>query len=76
MKMNQLQELVLQSLEHEMGGVKVYQAAVACAQDPELKKEWQRYLAETKTHVSTLESLCKGCGSCRATGYAAQATRG
>ena len=31
MKTKQLEELILQSLEHEMGGVKIYETAVACA---------------------------------------------
>jgi rubrerythrin len=59
MKMKQVEELLLQSLEHEMGGVKVYTAAVACAQNADLKKEWGRYLEETRTHVAALEKVCK-----------------
>src|SRR5580704_9000850 len=59
MKRNQVEELILQSLEHEMGGVKVYTAAVACAQNADLKKEWEKYLAETRTHVTALEAVCE-----------------
>jgi rubrerythrin len=59
MKRNQVEELILQSLEHEMGGVKVYVAAVACAQNSDLKKEWEKYLAETRTHVTALETVCE-----------------
>jgi len=55
----QIEELVLQSLEHELGGVQVYETAVACAVNPDLKKEWQKYLEETKTHVTALEGICK-----------------
>jgi rubrerythrin len=62
MKNKQLGELVLQSLEHELGGVKIYTAAIECARHADLKKEWQRYLAETKTHVTTLEKLCAALG--------------
>jgi rubrerythrin len=62
MKLEQVQELVLQSLEHERGGVKVYATAVGCAKNPDLKKEWEKYLAETKTHVTTLEGVCKTMG--------------
>jgi rubrerythrin len=58
----QIQELVLQSLEHELGGVKVYAAAVGCAVHPELKKEWEKYGAETRTHVEKLEALCHALG--------------
>jgi ferritin-like metal-binding protein YciE len=62
MKIKQVEELVLQSLEHEMGGVKVYTAAVDCAVNKDLKGEWQKYLGQTKTHVSALESVCEALG--------------
>jgi ferritin-like metal-binding protein YciE len=58
MKHKQLEELILQSLEHEMGGVKVYTTALKCVQNADLKKEWEKYLAETKTHVTALETVC------------------
>jgi rubrerythrin len=59
MKIKQVEELVLQSLEHEMGGVKVYTMAITCAQNADLKKEWEKYLAETRTHVTALQTVCK-----------------
>jgi hypothetical protein len=59
MNVDKVEELVLQSLEHEMGGVKVYEAAVACAQNSDLKKEWQKYLEQTKAHVTALETISK-----------------
>jgi rubrerythrin len=59
MKTDQINELLLQSLEHEKGGVQVYEAAVACAVNADLKKEWQKYLQQTRTHVSTLEDVCQ-----------------
>jgi hypothetical protein len=34
MKLKKLKELILQSLEHELGGVKVYTAAITCAESP------------------------------------------
>jgi rubrerythrin len=58
MKQKQVEELILQSLEHEKGGVKVYTLAITCAQQAELKEEWEKYLAETKTHVTALENVC------------------
>jgi hypothetical protein len=57
-----LNELILQSLEHEMGGVKVYEAALLCAVNDDLAEEWQRYLVETQTHVQMLEGVCKAFG--------------
>jgi hypothetical protein len=62
MNIQQVEELVLQSLEHEQGGVKVYQTAVQCAVNADLKQEWQEYLEQTKTHVSTLEKVCQAMG--------------
>lgn len=58
----QLTELVLQSLEHELGGVKLYEAAIACAVNPDLKQEWQEYLEQTRNHVRVLETLCGALG--------------
>ena len=42
MNTKQVQELLLQSLEHERGGVKIYKAAVDCAQRPDLRSEWNK----------------------------------
>jgi rubrerythrin len=61
-KNQRLAELLLQSLEHELGGVRVYGAAIACARNPDLKREWTKYQAETKRHVDVLERLCKAVG--------------
>src|SRR4051812_41211662 len=62
MNEKQVEELLLQSLEHEMGGTKVYAAALSCAVNPGLKKEWEKYLAETKRHVAALTQLCQTLG--------------
>ena len=53
------EELVLQSLEHEMGGVRVYERAIVCAENVELKEEWQKYLEQTKSHVVALQKVCQ-----------------
>jgi len=60
MESKQVKELILQSLEHEMGGVKVYVTAVSCAVNPDLRKEWEKYLAQTRTHVTALEDIATG----------------
>jgi hypothetical protein len=54
-----LKELLLQSLEHEKGGVKLYEAAVPCAQREDLREEWTNYLEQTRTHVAALEAVCR-----------------
>ena len=46
----QVQELLYQALETEIGGQKVYETAIRCAQNPDLKKEWNKYLDETRNH--------------------------
>src|SRR5687767_6544318 len=51
MEAKMVKELLLQSLEHEMGGVKIYQTALKCAINEDLKEEWERYLQETEKHV-------------------------
>lgn len=62
MNTKQVEELLLQSLEHEIGGTQVYQAAIACAVNTDLKGEWKKYLAETEQHVATLTELCTKLG--------------
>src|ERR1044071_8680841 len=55
----QLRELLLQSLEHERGGVIVYQTAIECAVNGDLRKEWKKYLQQTERHVEVLTSACE-----------------
>jgi hypothetical protein len=59
MNSTQLNELLLQALEHERGGVKVYQHAVQCAQREDLRAEWEKYLSQTEEHVSALTEICE-----------------
>ena len=54
MDMQMVKELLLRSLEHEKGGVKIYEAALKCAQNEDLKEEWQKYHQETERHVQVL----------------------
>ena len=51
MKKDQLHELLYQALETEKGGVQVYQTALRCAENEDLKEEWQEYLEQTENHV-------------------------
>ena len=57
MEMQMVKELLLQSLEHEMGGVKIYETALKCAQNEDLKEEWERYHQETERHVQVLHDV-------------------
>lgn len=58
METKQVKELLLQSLEHERGGIKVYETALKCVQNEELKEEWEKYLEETEVHVQLLQDAC------------------
>jgi len=58
----QLKELLLQSLEHEHGGVVLYQTALECALDGDLRKEWEEYLEQTQKHVQLLTTACEEIG--------------
>lgn len=51
---HQVEELLLQALETEKGGIEVYTTALRAARNPDLKKEWQEYLDETRTHEQVL----------------------
>jgi hypothetical protein len=57
MEPKQLKELLLQSLEHERGGVKVYETALKCAVNEDLKEEWEKYLEQTEHHVQVLQDV-------------------
>jgi ferritin-like metal-binding protein YciE len=59
MNQEQLTELLLQSLEHEKGGVQVYEAALRCVQNDDLREEWEEYLEQTRTHVQILQNVCE-----------------
>lgn len=54
MNMSQMKELLLQSLEHEKGGVLVYETALKCVVNTDLEEEWRGYLDETREHVRLL----------------------
>jgi len=58
----QVHELLLQSLEAELGGVEVYEAAVECALNDDLRDEWRHYLEDTERHVEVVQSLCEALG--------------
>ena len=54
---NQLNELLCQALETELGGVNVYETALQCAVNDDLKREWTQYLAQTREHVRVLREV-------------------
>lgn len=57
MKDEQVQELLYQALETELGGVQVYTTALRCVENEDLKEEWEEYLEQTKNHVKVMEDV-------------------
>lgn len=55
----QLHELLYQALETERGGIKIYEAALSCALNKDLKSEWEEYLEQTHTHEKILLTVFK-----------------
>ena len=62
MNHEEMTELLLQSLEHERGGVQVYETALRCVQNDDLRTEWEEYLEQTRNHVQVLETVCERLG--------------
>ena len=62
MRSPQLRELLLQSLEHERGGVILYQTALECVLNDDLREEWEKYLEQTENHVELLTTACDTLG--------------
>src|ERR1700755_180832 len=58
----QMKELLLQSLEHERGGVLVYETAIECVINEDLEEEWEDYLEQTERHVELLTEACETLG--------------
>ncbi|HEX6222668.1 MAG TPA: DUF892 family protein [Acidimicrobiia bacterium] len=57
MKDTQVEELLYQALETELGGVEIYQKAISCAVNDDLRQEWEKYLSETENHVRIVERM-------------------
>jgi rubrerythrin len=62
MKKEQVNELLLQALETELGGVQVYENAVECAMNEDLRKEWEEYLDQTRNHVKIVLTVFEKFG--------------
>ena len=58
----QVEELLLQALETERGGIKVYTAAIKAALNDDLKEEWEGYLEETRRHEQVLTRVFESIG--------------
>jgi rubrerythrin len=57
-----VESLMYQLLETELGGVQIYEKALECVVNDELRKEWQGYLKETREHVKIATGLLEEMG--------------
>jgi rubrerythrin len=62
MDREQVNELLFQALETERGGIEVYEAAIACAENEDLKKEWEEYHEQTQQHEQVLLDVFASLG--------------
>ena len=57
MKDEQLNELLCQALETELGGVEIYTTALKCVQNEDLQEEWDKYLEQSREHVEIVQNV-------------------
>ena len=58
----QLNELIYQALETELGGVQIYETALRCAVNEDYRKELGEYLEQTRRHVEVMTRVCETLG--------------
>lgn len=56
---DQLHELLLQGLETERGGTKIYETAIRCAVNDEFREELEKYHKQTTHHVELMEEVVR-----------------
>jgi rubrerythrin len=57
MNEKQVNELLYQAIETEIGGQQIYKTAINCAQNDDLREEWGKYLEETEEHERILRDV-------------------
>jgi hypothetical protein len=55
-------ELLYEALETERGGIQIYETALKCAVNEELKGEWEEYLEQTRKHETIMLRVCEAFG--------------
>lgn len=58
----QQKEFLLEALETELGGVKIYETSLRCVRNKDLKKEFEKYLEQTQEHVQIYTDLLEALG--------------
>jgi hypothetical protein len=59
MNQDQLNELLYQAFETELGGVQIYETALKCVKRDDLREEWEKYHEQTIRHVEITEDLLR-----------------
>ena len=62
MDRDQMNELLYQAYETELGGEQIYRKAIDCAVNDDVREEWQKYLEETMTHQDKVEEILEAAG--------------
>lgn len=62
MNTHKLELLVLEALQTETGGLKVYDKALECVDHAELRAEWRKYRDQTERHREVLLEACAKLG--------------
>src|SRR4030095_5227657 len=62
MATKQIEDLLYQALETEIGGVEIYRMAILCAKNQDLKEEWTKYYAQTERHVEVVRGIFDALG--------------
>jgi hypothetical protein len=57
MKSEPLKQLLYEALETEQGGILIYETALRCALNEDLKEEWTEYLEQTRNHEQVLRDV-------------------
>ncbi len=57
-----VEEFFAQALATEIGGAEIYKAAIECAQNEELREEWEKYLEETEEHIALYTKVIQANG--------------
>ena len=55
-------ELLYQALETEKGGIQIYETALKCVVNDDLKKEWEEYLEQTRNHEQIVLEVMEKLG--------------
>jgi ferritin-like metal-binding protein YciE len=59
---DQVNELLRQAIETEIGGIEIYTEALECVSNKDLRQEWEEYLEQTRQHKEILEDLFNDLG--------------